>query len=133
MLGGSCLCGAVAFKLHGETSDIYQCHCSLCRKSMGSAGGSVCLSSGENFEWESGENQIRSYATPTGYTTTFCGTCGSQLPHPNADKTIYWVPAGLLNDKDPGIKVFAHVFADSKASWDVIGGTAIQYPEGFPT
>ncbi len=133
MLSGNCLCGAVSFRLRGETSDIYQCHCSKCRKAMGSASGSICLSSGENFDWVSGEDQIRTFEAPSGYYNAFCSTCGSPLPHSNPEKTTYWVPAGLLNDKDPGIKVFAHVFVDSKASWDEIGDSGIQYSENFPT
>jgi len=133
MLTGSCLCGAVTFSLAGETSEIYHCHCSRCRKAMGSSCGSTCLSSGENFNWESGENQIQEFTAPSGYHTAFCKTCGSQLPHSNPDKTTYWVPAGLLNAQDPGLKVGAHVFVDSKAAWDEIGGSGTKFPGDFPS
>ncbi len=55
------------------------------------------------------------------------------MPFPNDDQTTYWVPTGLIDQSDPGIKVGAHVFVDSKASWDVIGDDGEQYAEGFPS
>ncbi len=133
MLRGSCLCGAVVFELRGEVTDIYQCHCSLCRRALGSAGISVCLSSGKDFRWVSGQDQRRLFATPSGYRSTFCGNCGSHLPDPNPDETTYWVPAGLLDSPDPGLKVGAHVFVESKAAWDKIGDSGVQYAEHFPS
>jgi len=132
MRSGSCLCGTVTFELQGKVTDIYQCHCSRCRRALGSSGISVCLSSGQDFRWSSGEDRIQIFTTPTGYRSSFCGTCGSHVPDPNPDKTTYWVPAGLLDQQDPGIQVGAHVFVESKAAWDVIGDAGVQYAEGFP-
>ena len=37
MYQGSCLCGAVRIEIHGGISAIIHCHCSLCRKSSGTA------------------------------------------------------------------------------------------------
>ncbi len=34
---GSCLCGAVRFRIEGEFERFYLCHCSHCRKDTGSA------------------------------------------------------------------------------------------------
>tara|TARA_R110002073_G_scaffold223198_1_gene383328 strand:- start:1024 stop:1425 length:402 start_codon:yes stop_codon:yes gene_type:complete len=133
VLAGSCLCGAVSFAVSGEVTDIYQCHCSICRKTLGASGGSVCLSSGENFRWVSGENQIQLFKTPSGYRSVFCRICGSHLPDPNPDLSTYWIPVGLLELQDPGLKVGAHVFVDSKATWDVIGDDGVQYSQGFTT
>lgn len=63
--------------------------------------------------------------------TTFCRTCGSPLPrfHPNGK--IYFVPAGVLDD-DPGVKIERHIFVGSKAPWDEIGGSALQFQEADP-
>jgi len=132
MISGSCLCGAVSFEVLGEVTDIYQCHCSLCRKALGSSGVSLLLGSGRDFHWLSGEENIQLFRAASGYRSVFCKTCGSHVPDPNPDRSTYWIPAGLLDDKETNIKVGAHVFVDSKAHWDVIGGTADQYSEGFP-
>lgn len=37
MYQGACLCGEVAIEINGPISSIIHCHCSLCRKSSGTA------------------------------------------------------------------------------------------------
>lgn len=37
MYKGSCLCGGVELSIQGKITDIIHCHCSLCRKSSGTA------------------------------------------------------------------------------------------------
>ena len=117
--------------MRGSVTDIYQCHCSVCRSAFGASGASVSLCSGADFAWVTGEDLIRLFVTPSGYRSVFCQRCGSHLPDPNPDKSTYWIPAGLLPG-DAGIKVGAHVYTDSKAHWDVIGDDGVQYSEGFP-
>jgi hypothetical protein len=34
-------------------------------------------------------------------------------------------------DGDPNVQIEMHIFVDSRAPWDIIGGDAPQYPE-FP-
>ena len=29
---GSCLCGQITYQIHGELTDVLNCHCSMCRK-----------------------------------------------------------------------------------------------------
>lgn len=132
MLTGSCLCGGVTFKVNQGVTDIYQCHCSVCRKATGSAGISVCLAAGDDFEWLSGKGLIELYTTDSGYRSVFCRCCGSRLPDPNPDESTFWIPAGLLDQQTPGIKVGAHIFIGSKASWDVIGDAGVQHAGHFP-
>ncbi len=132
MLRGSCLCGAVSFEIDGRISDIYQCHCSFCRKATGSSGISVFLSSGTAFSWQSGENSVQLYKTASGYRSVFCNTCGSRLPDPNPDESTFWVPAGLVDEPDLGVKVGAHIYVGSKATWDLIGDDGVQHDEHFP-
>jgi hypothetical protein len=132
MLTGNCLCGAVSFEINGDITDIYQCHCSVCRKATGSSGISVFLTTGDVFRWVSGENEIQLYKTSSGYRSVFCKTCGSRLPDPNPEETTFWIPAGLLNTSEIDAKVSAHIFVGSKASWYVIGDDGIQHLEHFP-
>ena len=37
MVEGSCLCGAVRYRIRGELGPIALCHCSMCRKTSGTA------------------------------------------------------------------------------------------------
>ena len=34
---GACLCGKVRFEILGEVPNLYQCHCSECRKATGTS------------------------------------------------------------------------------------------------
>lgn len=48
---GSCNCGSVKFGINTEISDVYVCHCSICRKSTGSGGIAVTIVRNGNFSW----------------------------------------------------------------------------------
>ena len=94
MLTGSCLCGDIAFEVHGEISRMMHCHCSMCRSSR-------C--------------RRRMSAA---YGTAFCGTCGSLVPR-ERDPGAMQVPAGAL-DTDPGCRPGANIFTGSKAPWTTL-------------
>ena len=50
----------------------------------------------------------------------FCRVCGAHAPDANLRKTVYIVPAGILDD-DPKLVVGEHIFVGSKAHWEVLG------------
>ena len=130
---GTCLCSGVAFEIEGKTGPIGQCHCSKCRKVSGTDGNAVSYANAKSFRWLRGENLIRTYLVPdgNGWASTFCGTCGSPLPHTDNAKKIYFVPAGLLDD-DPGHRGYAaHIWVESKASWVEIADNAPRFAEGI--
>ena len=126
---GSCLCGAVRFTFPRQAaSPIYQCHCSKCRKVTGSSANAMLLLPFNELQWLSGEESQTRYAMQDGWATCFCTTCGSHLPQCDKDNTTYWVPAGAL-ESSAGLSMMAHIYVDSKAEWDEIGGDAPQFAE----
>lgn len=130
---GSCLCGAVRFRIDGQIGPVGQCHCSKCRKVSGTDGNAVFYAGARSLHWESGQALIRSFLIPDGdgWGSHFCGQCGSPVPHQNKDGKIWFVPAGLLDD-DPGFRGYAaHIHVASKAPWVVIADKAPQYAEGI--
>ena len=131
MIRASCLCDGIRFTINGRTSEIGHCHCSKCRKVSGGNSNGVLIVAAKNVEWMGGRELIRAYAMPDGWTSTFCGTCGSPAPMLGANGKLYWVPVGLLDD-DPGVAVAQHIYVGSKASWEVIGDDAPQYHEEAP-
>ena len=116
---GSCLCGNIAFQISGALPKIYQCHCSLCRKVSGSASNAAMLVVTEAFQWIEGEQEIASYATASGFKSDFCHRCGSPVPNLTRDQKKYWIPAGLLDQSD-SLNLAAHVYVNSRATWDRI-------------
>ena len=130
MTTGSCLCGAVRFRITGTTTPIGMCHCSKCRKVSGVASNATFFAGKDVFEWISGEESLRKYQRPDGWGVWRCGTCGSPAPMLHPSGGAWWVPAGLLDD-DPGVRVTGHIFVGSKAPWDEIGGRAPRFDAGF--
>jgi hypothetical protein len=126
---GSCLCGGVRFEYSRAVTQVGMCHCSLCRKVSGAASNATILAPETDFKWISGEDLQRVFAKPTGWRTTFCGTCGSPLPQKLRGAAAYWIPAGLLDD-DPGVGIAGHIWVGSKAAWDAIAPGPPQFDEG---
>ncbi len=128
-IDGSCLCGAVAYRVHGDFEAFYLCHCSRCRKATGSAHASNLFSTTATLEWLRGEEAIRRYKVEgTRFEKCFCGTCGGAVPRVGPGRIM--VPAGSL-DGAAGVKPNAHIFCGSRADWDDALETAPQI-DGSP-
>ena len=131
MVKGECNCGEVSFEIAAEISDVYVCHCSICRRATGAGGIAVTVVSKKAFSWQGGENAIKMWAKPGhDWQTSFCKHCGSSLPGSNDDERMY-VPVGLITQGGDDLKVAHHIWVNSKASWEVIGDEGKQHPEEF--
>jgi hypothetical protein len=131
MAVGACNCGRVRFEIAAEISDVYYCHCSICRKSTGSNGIAVVVVDNEAFRWTCGEDLIATWRKPGhDWQTWFCRICGSPLPGANDDSRVF-VPAGLISEGGDGLRVAHHIWVDSRAPWDEIADAGKRHPEGF--
>ena len=126
---GECFCGGVTYEIAGEVFDARSCHCSRCRKAFSGAGSAYGLVQPGEFTWTEGENLLTSYVGQHGGGLQFCKVCGTTLCGVFGGE-VHGVTLGTLNG-DPDIRLARHIFVDSKASWDVIGGDAPQFEE-FP-
>ncbi len=127
MLEGECNCGAVRFGIRADVSDIYVCHCSICRRFTGAAGVAVVVVAKDDFEWVSGTEAVKVWQKPDAdWEANFCTMCGSAVPGEN-DPTRMFIPAGLLPHDLDGVQVKHHIFVGSKARWDVIGDDGQQH------
>ena len=128
---GECNCGEVSYEVEDNLSQVFICHCSICRKSTGSGGIAVTLVKNDLFEWVSGENCIVEWSKPNhDWHTFFCKVCGSTLPGPN-DETQMYIPVGTLSSGHENLKVAHHFYTNSKAPWEVVDDNGEQHPEGF--
>jgi len=118
VVGGSCLCGAVAFEYEGEPKFMMNCHCTRCRRAKSAAHASNVFVDAASFRWLKGEDNVTSYKLPEAerFGHAFCRTCGSSMPRVVAGAPLVNVPAGALDD-DPGVRPKAHIFIGSKAPW----------------
>ncbi len=128
MLTGECFCRVLRYEINAPLSRARACHCSRCRKAFSGASSTFAeLSSPESFRWVSGEDQLRQYTSQEGWGIGFCGTCGSTLCGLYKGQ-VMGITLGTFNG-DPGIEIGEHIFVDSKAPWDHIGGCAPQFAE----
>lgn len=130
-VGGSCLCGAVAFEFEGEPLRMVNCHCSRCRRARSAAHASNLFIDAAGFRWLRGEERVKAYKLPdpARFAVAFCETCGSELPRviPGAQRIN--IPAGSLDD-DPGVTPGLHIYVGSKAPWFEISDQLPAYDEG---
>ena len=131
MAKGQCNCGSVAFEIDSDISEVFICHCSICRKSSGSNGVAVVIVDNDVFRWTQGNNMITTWKTPDAkWHTSFCRICGSSLPGANDESRMY-VPAGLVTEGGESLKVAHHIWVESKAVWDEIGDSGKQHLQSF--
>jgi hypothetical protein len=129
---GGCLCGQVRFRMLDRLAPVGFCHCSQCRRASGTGSNAVLNVRADRFEWLSGEGSLRRYATPTGWSNTFCADCGCPMPQPTPDGMRMFVPAGGL-DGDPALTISGHIFVGSKPGWVSICDDSPQFAEGPPS
>lgn len=111
MKTGSCLCGAVRYKVNGPLRPVVACHCAQCRKSSGhfvaatSASRETIQITGE-VTWYVSSNTAR---------RGFCGICGSSLFWDGAGQNLS-IHAGTL-DGETGIAIKGHIFCADKGDY----------------
>lgn len=131
MARGECNCGAIRFEISAALSDVFVCHCSICRRATGSNGIAVVVIENTDFRWIRGEDQVTSWEKPDAdWQIWFCRVCGSPVPGTN-DESRMFVPAGLITDGGDFLTVKHHIWVDSKAVWDEIGDSGRQHREAF--
>jgi hypothetical protein len=115
---GSCLCGAVKYKVKGPFLRFFFCHCSRCRRSTGTAHAANIFTRAGNVSFVSGEEKVKRFDLPeaTQFSRAFCTECGAPVPYLSRDGKVNVVPAGSLTNFDER-KVDANVHWDSRAAW----------------
>lgn len=129
---GSCLCQAVEYQINGPIDSIIHCHCSLCRKSSGTAYATNGFVASQDFVLTKGQDNLSSFAFKPGRERHFCSSCGSPVYSSNADDpSRIRIRAGLISD-DISEQPIAHIFASSKANWDSIQSSIPAFDEHEP-
>ncbi|HCR96650.1 MULTISPECIES: GFA family protein [Halomonas] len=128
-LSGSCLCGGVQYEITGPLTDVYYCHCTMCRKLHAAAFRTCAKVQSEHWRTVKGEELLKTYESSPGEFKVFCSTCGSSIHTRFTEKPeVYALPLGTL-DTDPGARPGRHVFVGNKAPWYEIADDLPQFTE----
>ena len=79
MTTGSCLCGAIAFRIDGELAPLQLCYCRQCRKAQGGAFAAVVPVATSAFAFVRGQEMLQAYESSPGKERVFCRRCGSPV------------------------------------------------------
>lgn len=123
---GSCLCGAVKYRIDTPIHEVSHCHCSMCRKAHGAAFASFASVPRPAFHLIEGEDRIGRYASSESVTRTFCTQCGASLQFVDDRNDELGVAVGTL-DTPLGQVPQEHIFVTSKADWYSIHDSYPQY------
>ena len=116
MLRGRCGCTTVVFEVSDEFLVAYNCHCSNCRATTGSAFLPWGEIEREKLDVTSGADSLISLGGDGTEREVRCRECMSLVYWTARDGAYVRVPYGTLID-EPGLKPTAHMFVGSKAGW----------------
>lgn len=132
MYYGSCLCKAVALQITGKITDIIHCHCSLCRKSSGTAFATNGFVDIADFVITQGQELVACFELRPGKKRHFCSVCASPVFSSNEEQpSRIRLRLGIL-DSDISEKPLSHNFVTSKANWDSLDETLPHYEQHEP-
>jgi hypothetical protein len=97
---GSCLCGAVRWRLAARPLAVNACHCMDCKKTTGATNVVMLIAKSEDFS-SSGETQSYRKRADSGRELDIsrCTKCGTRLFHHNlASRALVFIAAGTLDD-----------------------------------
>ena len=115
---GGCQCGKIRYRLHGDASMLYACHCTDCQKQSSSAFGMSLIVEAEQIEFTQGKESLRHWDThgETGgiKRCSYCPDCGSRIYH--AGDGYVSIKAGSLDDTSD-LHPVAHIWLRSAQPW----------------
>ncbi len=111
---GSCLCGDVAYEVHGPLRNVVACHCLQCRKQTGHYMAATSARREDvRFVRDASLRWFRSSAEAE---RGFCSRCGSVMFWRREGRPDLSITAGTI-DGPTGVVTEGHIFCASKGDY----------------
>lgn len=128
LLNGSCLCGAIRYRVNAMPFDADLCHCSQCQKSTGSVVGAWMDFKRKQVNWLN--QQPKEYASSEHVRRGFCQHCGTQISFRDLRYPDY-ITLSITSLDDPNlISPNYHIYTDSQLKWLTIADECPKYRAG---
>ncbi len=127
MKSGSCLCGAVTYRIDGPLRPVVACHCKQCRKTSGHY---VAATSAARDDMTI-NGPVQWYHSSPKARRGFCGTCGSNLFWESHDSTHTSIFSGTL-DGDTGLEIIGHIYVADKGDYYALDDTLPKADQDHP-
>ena len=126
---GSCLCGGVAYEVHGPMRPVTYCHCNQCRKTSGHiVAATACKPDDLSF---TADDSLVWFQSPAAAQRGFCGTCGSSLFWRPAHAEYISIMAGTL-EAPTGLQAVDHIFVADAADYYTINDGLPRHSGDWP-
>ena len=114
---GSCLCGGVQYRLHGNLREVINCFCGQCQKTSGHHFAATRVS---NSDFELVNDQTLTwYRSSDQAERGFCNRCGGNLFWRRHEDEGISVTAGTL-DHPTGLKTGSNIFTEDASDYQII-------------
>jgi hypothetical protein len=127
------MCGGVRFEVTEPLVSAGYCHCRRCQRRTGTAASPQARVAPGSLRLVAGEDLLRSFDPPDGFSKVFCSVCGSAVfgRHPH-DPDVVSIRLGAF-EGDPGIRPSFRQFVAYAADWEAIPDDGLpRYDEGRP-
>lgn len=111
MIAGSCLCGAVSYRVQADLGPATACHCTQCRKITGSYSIAAPVAADALML----DGPVQWFTSSAHARRGFCPHCGSYLFWDEHDGQI-WISLGTI-DGPTGTRLENHIFCDYKGDY----------------
>lgn len=128
---GSCSCSAVRVQLVSSPLNVFNCHCSICRRGSGAAFATYAVFPGKHLEIVAGDDELVTAVAGEHGLRHFCRRCGTTVYGLHSLRPgICLIPVGVLEQADRLVPR-ANVFCDSALPWTFRLAEIPGYPAGF--
>lgn len=113
---GSCLCGAVRFRIAPAPVAVWFCHCGQCRKAQGTAFAASVPVPLAHFILDAGQDALRAYRATPAKARWFCSICGAPIYSQVDGSDVIRIRAGTL---DPAVPLAprGHIYVADRTNW----------------
>ncbi len=118
MQKGSCLCGAITYKLNSDPKKVSNCHCSMCQKQHGAAFATYGSIPKSDLIYITGHEYLSEFISSDNVKRKFCKICGSNIKWSGSKKFPDWVSIAIATfDTEFKPKKIIDIYTDSKVCW----------------
>lgn len=119
-LTGGCQCGKVRYEVREAATDLYHCHCSMCRKVHGASFATYAVAPKDSVIITRGAESLSRFDSSHGVSRYFCRACGCQIYIDVAasPESRWYTPGTVDGGHHPGAADRErHIYVDSKLPW----------------
>jgi hypothetical protein len=123
---GGCLCGAVRYRIAGESLALARCHCRTCRHASGAPSVAWSVFRSGDFVFTA-ETPVHFHSSP-GVVRTFCGKCGTPLTYQRTAEADTIDVTTVTLDDAADFAPTKEVWVEHRLAWETLNDSLEHFP-----